>query len=53
VRRAFASRVAPVEGEIKERLVRVENDSSDSEDEGVPEPEEVKGGDGWESMEED
>lgn len=31
----------------------MESDSSDSEDEGVPEPEEAKGGDGWESMEED
>ncbi|KAE8452195.1 hypothetical protein EG329_001662 [Mollisiaceae sp. DMI_Dod_QoI] len=57
VRRAFADRVAPVEGEIKERLVGVEDDSSESEeDEGGAET-----GDGhaeadekgWESMDED
>ncbi len=54
VRRAFANRVAPVEGEVKERLVGVADDSSDSEDEGGVEP----GGDGnneangWESMDE-
>jgi periodic tryptophan protein 1 len=52
VRRAFADRVAPAEGEIKERLVRVESDSSESEDEGIPEPE-GNGGEGWESMDED
>jgi periodic tryptophan protein 1 len=52
VRRAFADRVAPVEGEVKERLVGVESDSSESEDEGIPEAE-GKTGDGWESMEED
>jgi periodic tryptophan protein 1 len=34
VRRAFANRVAPVEGELEERLVGVDEDSSDSEDEG-------------------
>ena len=52
VRRAFSDRVAPVEGEIKERLVGVQNDSSDSDDDG-----EEGGGEGkdvgWESMEED
>lgn len=42
-----------MEGEIKERLVGVENDSSDSEDEGGAEVEEGKNGEGWESMEED
>ena len=31
VRRAFADRVAPVEGEIKERLVGIQNDDSESE----------------------
>lgn len=55
MRRAFADRVAPVEGEVKERLVRVENDdSSESDDE--PEEGEGNGGngaDGWESMDED
>lgn len=54
VRRAFANRVAPIEGEVKERLVGVDEDSSDSEDEGGEEPggEEGNGGNGWESMEE-
>ena len=53
VRRAFSDRVAPVEGEIKERLVGVQNDSSDSEDDGEAEGGAGNGGDGWESMEED
>ena len=52
VRNAFAHRVGPMTG--KERLVGVDEDSSDSEDEGGVEP----GGDGegeagWESMEDD
>ena len=57
VRSAFAGRVAPVEGEVKERLVGVNDDSTDSEDE----PEDVNGehemqedgaeGDDWDSME--
>ena len=54
VRNAFAHRVGPMTGEVKERLVGVDEDSSDSEDEGGVEP----GGDGegeagWESMEDD
>lgn len=59
MRRAFADRVAPVEGEIKERLVGVGSDDSDSEDESGEEGGEgegkgqSKGGDGWESMDED
>ncbi|KAL8920935.1 MAG: hypothetical protein Q9208_005961 [Pyrenodesmia sp. 3 TL-2023] len=55
VRNAFANRVAPVAGEVKERLIGVDEDSSDEEDEGGVEP----GGeatapmdDGWESAEE-
>tara|TARA_R110002060_G_scaffold18027_13_gene24926 strand:+ start:440 stop:601 length:162 start_codon:yes stop_codon:yes gene_type:complete len=53
VRRAFADRVAPVDGEIKERLVGVQNDSSDSEsDDGAAETGDGKG-EGWESMDED
>jgi periodic tryptophan protein 1 len=54
VRRAFADRVAPVEGEIKERLVGINEDSSESEDEG--EDGGVETGEanaGWESMDED
>ncbi|KAI9730609.1 MAG: hypothetical protein M1818_008091 [Claussenomyces sp. TS43310] len=55
VRRAFATRLAPVEGEIKERLVGVEEESSESESEGEGEDEEgaEPHGKGWESMEED
>lgn len=58
VRRAFADRVAPVEGEIKERLVGVEDDSSESEDEeGGAETGEADAEEGeekgWESMDED
>jgi periodic tryptophan protein 1 len=53
VRRAFANRVAPVEGEIKERLVGVDEDSSDDEEEGGDEPGGDKGEKGWESMDED
>jgi periodic tryptophan protein 1 len=55
VRRTFAGRQAMPDGEVKERLVGVAEDSSDSE-----EDEEDKGndigeekGDGWESMGED
>jgi periodic tryptophan protein 1 len=44
-----------VEGEIKERLVGVESDSSESEDEGEEEAavETREANAGWESMEED
>ncbi|ESZ91000.1 transducin family protein [Sclerotinia borealis F-4128] len=50
VRRAFSDRVAPVEGEIKERLVGVQNDSESESDD-----EELEDGDGAEveSMDED
>lgn len=54
VRNAFAQRVGPVTGEVKERLVGVDEDSSDSEDEGGVEPGgEGEGEAGWESMEDD
>lgn len=55
IRNAFADKVAPSSGDVKERLVGVTEEESDSEDdEGLPEAE---GGDdddqdGWESMEE-
>jgi periodic tryptophan protein 1 len=43
-----------VEGEIKERLVGVGEDSSESEEEeGRVETGEANGGEGWESMDED
>ncbi|KAF7959573.1 hypothetical protein EAE96_001189 [Botrytis aclada] len=50
VRRAFADRVAPVEGEIEERLVGVQNDDSESEDD--EEFSEAEGGE-VDSMDED
>lgn len=55
VRRAFANRVAPIDGEVQERLVGIEEDSSDSdEEEGVEPGDESGGGEkGWESMDED
>ncbi|CAL3964260.1 unnamed protein product [Diplocarpon coronariae] len=53
VRRAFADKVTPVQGEIKERLVGVDNDSSESESGEEPEAGENNGGEGWESMDED
>lgn len=55
VRRAFANRVAPVEGEVQERLVGIEEDSSGSEEEGGAAPGGENGGgeNGWESMDEE
>ncbi|KAL8734147.1 MAG: hypothetical protein Q9166_001632 [cf. Caloplaca sp. 2 TL-2023] len=55
VRNAFAQRVGPTNGEVKERLVGIDEDSSDSEDEGGVEPgtETGEGEAGWESMEDD
>ncbi|MCJ1446935.1 MAG: hypothetical protein MMC23_007443 [Stictis urceolatum] len=61
VRRVFAERVRPVEGEIKERLVGVEESSSDSDsdsdsdsgNEGEGGRGVAQGQDGWESMDED
>ncbi|KAK6603438.1 transducin family protein [Botrytis cinerea] len=50
VRRAFADRVAPVEGEIKERLVGVQNDSESEDDD--EELSEAEGGE-VDSMDED
>jgi periodic tryptophan protein 1 len=56
VRKAFAHRVKPVEGEVKERLVGIMADDSESEsDEGEAEAEGDEGAaeKGWESMDED
>lgn len=55
VRRAFASRLPALEGEVQERITGVEQDSGESSDEGL-EPEAGEQGherDGWESMDED
>ncbi len=53
VRKAFAHRVKHIDGEVEERLVGIEEDSSESEDEnGIEEGEDGKGG-GWESMDEE
>jgi periodic tryptophan protein 1 len=51
VRRIFADRVAPVSGEIKERLIGIENDSSESEEGEEPDGDE-DGSDEDEQMEE-
>jgi len=55
IRRAFATKVAAADEDVKERLVGVEEDSSDSEEEGGAEEGDEEAGDqdGWESMEED
>ena len=53
VRRAFASRMAPISGDVKEeRIVAVDEDSTDSEEEGGVEPggDGAREGNGWESM---
>ena len=51
VRRAFAERVPPAEGDLKERFVGVVQDASESEDDS--EDGEDRGQNGWESMDED
>ena len=38
VRGAFANRVVPIEGVVQERVIAVDEDSSDSEEEGTAEP---------------
>lgn len=56
VRRAFASRMAPSNGDVKEeRIVGVEEDSSDSEDGGAKSGAEgdATAENGWESMDDD
>jgi periodic tryptophan protein 1 len=58
VRRTFAGRVAMPEGDVKERLVGVAEDNSDSDDDDEEEEENgIEHGedraDGWESMDED
>ena len=53
VRRAFGSRMPSSNGVVEERLVGVDEDSSDSEEEGGKEPGEDAAGDRWGSMVED
>ena len=54
IRRAFATKVAAEDADVKERLVGIEEDSSDSEEGGAEEGDQEAGDqDGWESMEED
>ncbi|KAF9886641.1 hypothetical protein FE257_011281 [Aspergillus nanangensis] len=53
VRRAFGSRLPGLEGEVQERMVGLQADQDESDDDGGA-PEMGAGGqDGWESMEED
>lgn len=53
IRNAFANKVGAAASDVKERTVGIEEDSSDSEDEGGVEPGGAidEGGDGWESVE--
>ncbi|KAL2821732.1 WD40-repeat-containing domain protein [Aspergillus cavernicola] len=54
VRRAFVHRLPSLEGEVKERMVGMQPDRDESDDEdGAPEAGAGGGGDGWESMDED
>ncbi|KAL4884373.1 WD40-repeat-containing domain protein [Aspergillus karnatakaensis] len=53
VRRAFVSRMPSLQGEVQERMVGMQPDRDESEDEGVPETGAGGGQDGWESMDED
>ena len=53
VRSAFAERIAPVQGEVKERLVGVEESESESEDDIQGEAGGDAEKDGWQSMDED
>ncbi|KAI9680023.1 MAG: hypothetical protein M1817_005038 [Caeruleum heppii] len=53
VRRAFAERVAPSQGDVRERFVGVADDDSESEDGDERLDDGEREADGWESMEED
>ncbi|KAL4780825.1 WD40-repeat-containing domain protein [Aspergillus varians] len=53
VRRAFVSRLPSLEGEVQERMIRMQPDQDESDDEGAPESGAAGGADGWESMDED
>ena len=56
IRHAFATRVAPIEGEVKERLIGINEESSESEDESGSDEEEAEDGQHrieGESMDED
>ncbi|OJJ47937.1 hypothetical protein ASPZODRAFT_158787 [Penicilliopsis zonata CBS 506.65] len=55
VRRAFVSRLPSLAGEVAERMVGVDADGNESDDdeEGAADEVVAQGGDGWESMEED
>jgi len=53
VRRAFGSRMAAANRNLEDRLVGVEEDSSDSEEEGGEEPGGNVGANEWESMDEE
>jgi periodic tryptophan protein 1 len=53
VRRAFVSRLPSLEGEVQERMVGMQPDQDESDDDGAPETGAAGGADGWESMDED
>ncbi|KAI4163813.1 MAG: hypothetical protein LQ342_002586 [Letrouitia transgressa] len=53
IRAAFSSRVAPVQGDLEERLIGLDDDSSDSHEEIKPSEENEEHEGGWESMNDD
>jgi periodic tryptophan protein 1 len=55
VRRAFVSRMPSLEGDVQERMIgmQADQDESDDDDVGAAENGAPAGADGWESMDED
>ncbi len=53
VRRAFVSRMPSLQGDVQERMVGMQPDKYESDDDGAPETGAAGGADGWESMDED
>ncbi|KKK18777.1 hypothetical protein ARAM_004296 [Aspergillus rambellii] len=53
VRRAFVSRMPSLAGDVQERMIGMQPDQDESDDDGAPEIGGGEGQDGWESMEED
>jgi periodic tryptophan protein 1 len=55
IRQAFSGKVKPIQGDVKERLVGIQEDSSDDSDDSEDDEDDDEGAgkDGWESMDED
>jgi periodic tryptophan protein 1 len=47
------SRLPSLQGEVQERMVGMQPDQDESDDDGAPETGAAGGADGWESMDED